>query len=76
MAIYKNVSGSSGVESYEVGTDFIEVKFKAGAFRFYKYTYISAGQAHVEEMKKLAAIGHGLNAYINGRVKDKFASKK
>ena len=30
----------------------------------YRYSYINTGQAHVEEMKRLAIVGEGLNSYI------------
>ena len=30
----------------------------------YRYSYIKTGQAHVEEMKRLAIVGEGLNSYI------------
>ena len=30
----------------------------------YRYSYIKTGQAHGEEMKRLAIVGEGLNSYI------------
>jgi hypothetical protein len=35
----------------------------------YRYSYESAGRENVEEMKRLAVQGHGLNSFINRRVK-------
>jgi len=35
----------------------------------YRYSYESTGRENVEEMKRLAAQGHGLNSFINRRVK-------
>ncbi len=61
---YKNLGGSSNVEWYRYGDDFIEVKF-FGTLKIYKYTYRSAGKTNIEEMKRLAAKGIGLNSYIN-----------
>ena len=70
--IYGNMSGSSGVHSYDVGPDWIEVTFRTGKRRTYRYTYASAGKSDVEFMKRLAAAGFGLNGYINKHVKHKY----
>jgi hypothetical protein len=69
MKRYNNSGGNSGVSSYEIGSDFIAVKFSATP-RVYRYSYASAGRTHVENMKKLAVGGSGLNSYINRYVKD------
>ena len=61
---YKNNDGDSGVESYEIGDDYIAVKFYNTA-KIYIYSYRKAGINHVERMKELAASGDGLNSYIN-----------
>lgn len=71
MQKYKNVGGDSGVEAFEIGVDFIEVKF-AKTIKTYKYSYESAGKEAVEHMKKLALRGEGLNEYINRYVRDKY----
>jgi len=63
MEPYKNLGGDSGVVAYDMGYDWISVEFFDGAI--YQYTYASAGMKHVEEMKRLAASGQGLNGYIN-----------
>ncbi|KVN79453.1 hypothetical protein WL19_33625 [Burkholderia ubonensis] len=78
MTIYLNLSGKSGVASYEAGDDFIMVEFKQGAFRRYFYTHITPGPMHVEVMKKLATQGCGLNSYINSHpaVKYGYASRE
>jgi len=68
MPNYANRGGDSGIVAYESGPDWIEVEFTSGAYRFYKYTYASAGSGQIEVMKKLAADGHGLNSYINTTV--------
>ena len=47
---------------------YIEVEF-ADTESVYRYSYESAGLKNVEEMKRLAAQGHGLNSFINRRVK-------
>lgn len=68
MQKYSNFSGRSNVESFEIGENFIVVKFYRTA-RTYRYSYMSAGQINVENMKRLALAGRGLNAYINKHVK-------
>ena len=68
MERYRNSGGDSGISSYEIDDDFIIVKF-SGTFRTYRYSYPKAGQHHVENMKRLARSGSGLNSYINRYVK-------
>jgi hypothetical protein len=69
MEKYKNASRNSGVLAYEIGTDWIKVKFILGR-EVYNYSYNKAGKHHVEEMKILAQRGKGLATYINKNVKD------
>lgn len=69
MERYRNSGGDSGVSSFEIGTDYILVKF-SGNSRIYSYSYRKAGQHHVENMKRLARSGSGLNSYINRYVKN------
>jgi hypothetical protein len=63
MERYQNFGGDSGVSAYEIGSDYIRVRFSTGAV--YSYSYRKAGGAHVERMKALARNGSGLNSYIN-----------
>lgn len=74
MEKYKNLKGDSGVESYEIGSDFIIVQFKNDGS--YLYNYHIPGSSHVERMKKLALKGKGLSTYISKTVKKKYAEKK
>ena len=67
MERYSDIDRDSGVIAYECGSDFIRVRFSDGAI--YLYTYRSAGQHHIENMKGLAKRGDGLNAYINDHAK-------
>jgi archaellin len=60
---------NSGVESFDIGDDYIKVKFK-NTQKIYTYSYEQAGINHVEKMKKLARSGNGLNRYINKHIKD------
>jgi len=75
MPMYKNLNGDSGIVSYECGADWIEVTFQRGKELVYRYTYASAGSTHVEQMKRLAQAGTGLNEYINKFVAKLYASK-
>lgn len=73
MPRYKNLSGSSGVRSYEIGDDYIVVRFvNADA---YHYSYKRPGKLFVERMKKLAAAGKGLSTYISQRVRERYEKK-
>jgi hypothetical protein len=69
MERYRNSGGDSGVSAYEIGSDYILVKF-FGTARTYRYSYQKAGQNHVENMKRLAQSGNGLNSYINKYAKN------
>jgi len=63
MELYKNISEDSGVRSFEIGPDFIEVQFHDGGT--YLYTDQSAGRDNVEQMKRLASAGKGLSTFIS-----------
>lgn len=65
---YADIDRDSGVESYEISDRSITVWFK-GTARSYTYSYHKAGSHHVEQMKRLAQHGDGLNEYINDHVK-------
>jgi hypothetical protein len=63
MERYRDIDGDSGVTGYENGPDYIRVKFSDGSV--YLYTHASAGSDNIEDMKRLAVAGEGLNAFIN-----------
>lgn len=67
---YCNLRGNSGIREYTVDSDYIVVVFSTGAQ--YRYSYASAGKEHVENMKKLAEKGTGLNSYIMRNVRLKY----
>jgi hypothetical protein len=73
MKRYKNLSGNSGVEAFELANDAITVRFHGGAT--YVYDYSVTGQAMVEQMKLLAEEGRGLSTFISRFVSDKYAAK-
>jgi hypothetical protein len=69
MERYRNSSGTSGVNSFEIGNDYIRIKF-TGSSKTYQYSYQGKARSnHVENMKTLARRGSGLNSYINQHVK-------
>jgi len=73
MEKYKNKKGDSGVQSYEIGSDFIIVQFINDGS--YLYNYKIPGSLHVERMKKLAVKGQGLSTYISTNIKKNYAQK-
>lgn len=73
MQPYLNASGQSGVRGYAIGSNYIDVYFSTGAL--YRYTYASAGSTAIENMKRLAVAGSGLNSYINRYVKSNYAAR-
>ncbi|WP_300085844.1 hypothetical protein [Rhodoferax sp.] len=75
MTPYRNLSGHSNVVAYESNEDSIHVVFKSGVNRNYFYNSARPGRVVVEEMKRLAALGRGLNAYISSVVKSSYARK-
>ena len=63
MKRYGNRHGNSGIAAYEVGVSFIRIRFTSG--NVYLYTYDSAGEDDIKEMKRLAKEGEGLTRFIN-----------
>ena len=63
MERYRNLSGDSGVEAYEIGDDFVKVRFRPGVV--YWYTKASVGAKHLVLLKRLAQRGQGLSTYIS-----------
>jgi hypothetical protein len=76
MERYRNLSGDSGVEAYELGDDFVKVRFTPGVV--YWYTEASVGARHVAALKRLARRGQGLGTYISQHpeVKSGYARKE
>lgn len=71
MQRYADTDHDSGVSHYEIEETSITVWFKGGA-KPYRYSYVKAGVHHVEQMKRLARSGDGLNEYINDHVKKRY----
>lgn len=72
MIPYKNLSGNSGVVAYELGEEFIKVRFRHEP-QVYVYDNKRPGRDHVRKMKKLAADGQGLSTYISQHVRENYA---
>jgi hypothetical protein len=76
MERYRNLSGDSGVDAYEIGDDFVKVRFRPGVV--YWYTEASVGAQHLGALKRLARRGRGLSTYISqhAEVKEGYAKKE
>lgn len=68
LQIYQNTNGNSNVSAFEIGTNYIDVKFN-GTAKIYRYSYEIAGAENVEVMKALAKQGYGLNSFIMRNVR-------
>ena len=73
MENYCDTRGDSGVSAFEVGADFIIVRFTKGDT--YLYDYFTTGSYYVNNMIRLARLGNGLNGYINLNTKHSYARK-
>lgn len=62
MLKYKDIDGDSWIIEYEIWVDFIDVKFNS--WKVYTYSYSSAWEKHIEDMKILASVWNWLNSYI------------
>ena len=72
MKTYKNLSGNSGIATYEIGRTFINIKFK-GESGIYTFNYEQPGRDIIEEMKALALSGKGLGTFISDEVGNNYA---
>lgn len=73
MQLYEDVNGDSGIVTFESKPDSLIITFKDQSK--YLYTIGSVGGIHLENMKRLAERGDGLNSYINRYVRKKYAAK-
>ena len=73
MQPYANRSGNSGVEAFQIGPDFIIVKFRGS--HTYLYEYDTTGAELVDAMKELAVEGRGLCTFISKNVQERYAEK-
>lgn len=73
MKTYKNTSGKSQVEAFQIYKDAIKIQFTNGTV--YLYTHEKSGKHAVETMKILALEHKGLGSYINENTYIKNAEK-
>jgi hypothetical protein len=73
METYANLSGRSGIRRFEIRSNGIVVEFKGRARYFYSTS--RPGTSAVNEMKRLAIEGVGLNTYISKYVGDRYSRK-
>ncbi len=68
MTPYSNPN--SGISGYEIGSDYIRIRFSSG--KIYTYPVSNIGVNHFNNMVELAQKGEGLNSYImrNSEVKN------
>lgn len=78
MQIYLNISGRSAISHYELGQDYINVRFmnqgKDGN-NTYKYTVDSVGSGNITQMHELAKTGMGLGGFIQRNVRKNYSEK-
>ncbi|MEZ0330211.1 MAG: hypothetical protein ACAH07_01665 [Methylophilaceae bacterium] len=72
MKVYKDINNDSGVIAYDYTDESISVQFESG--KVYEYPASIIGLEHLSNMKRLADLGDGLNAYImkNATVRNGF----
>ncbi len=73
MPRYRNLSGHSGVQSYETTADSITLRFVNG--ERYVYTHARPGRAAVDRMKALAQAGEGLATFVSQHVREAYERK-
>ena len=64
----------TGVQSYEIGPESIDVEFSSGWV--YHFSYQKPGPERVERMKRLAESGQGLSTFISKHVKNRFEYRR
>lgn len=74
MQRYRNHSGTSGISAFEIGEDFIDVKFVDGDI--YRYSWRRPGARDVQHMKELALRGEGLATFISRHIRNRYESKR
>ena len=66
-------TGTSAIESFEIGDRSIKVRFAEGGT--YLYDQTRPGKVHVAQMIALARAGAGLATYISQQVRGNYARK-
>ena len=71
MVKYLNLHGDSNVKCYEIHNEYIDVIFNNTPY-VYRYSNIKPGANDLNNLKKLAVQGYGLNEYINRNVRKNY----
>ena len=74
MTNYLNLHGDSNVKCYEIHDNYIDIVFHNTSL-IYRYSNRIPGSFALNELKRLALQGHGLNEYINRYVKKNYERK-
>jgi hypothetical protein len=74
MRRYANLDGRAGVLEYEIGPDWILLRFRDRP-ELYLYNRDRPGIGKVLQMKRLAIAGRGLTTFVNQRVRDHYAER-
>lgn len=73
MERYKDLDHDSNILAFEIGSDYIIVVFKDNSS--YLYNSTRPGINIVNQMKRLASVGEGLNSFIMKYVRKNYAQK-
>lgn len=71
MISYKNLNGNSNVKCYNISENYIDIEFYNTPL-VYRYSNVVPGSQFLNELKRLAIQGYGLNSYINKYVKKNY----
>ena len=71
MVSYKNLNGNSNVKCYNISENYIDIEFYNTPL-VYRYSDVAPGIQVLNELKKLANQGYGLNSFINKYVKTNY----
>lgn len=71
MISYKNLNGNSNVKCYNISENYIDIEFYNTPL-VYRYSNVVPGRKVLNELKRLAIQGYGLNSFINRYVKKNY----
>jgi len=74
MQRYADHSGRSGIIAFELGEDYLDVRFTSGDV--YRYTSRRPGAQDLAHMKELALRGEGLSTFISRHIGVRYDSKR
>ena len=74
MISYKNLNGNSNVKCYNISENYIDIEFYNTPL-VYRYSNIVPGRQVLNELKRLAIQGYGLNSYINRYVNKNYGRR-